>query len=63
MDRDRQLSNAVKYMSERYKLADTPDLEERAELYAARIKNQLILDGFSEREVESARIQAKWSVS
>ncbi|WP_239624534.1 hypothetical protein [Paenibacillus sp. H1-7] len=59
MEKKKKLNNAIQLMSGRYKAADTPELELGADLFAVRIKKQLIKEGFTEEEAEKARVKAK----
>ncbi|MCS7459833.1 hypothetical protein N0M98_06730 [Paenibacillus doosanensis] len=61
MEKRKQLKHATQQMSERYKAADTPELELGADLFAVRVKKQLVKDGFTEEEAEKARLKAKLS--
>ncbi|WP_036745684.1 hypothetical protein [Paenibacillus sp. UNC451MF] len=61
MEKKQRLTNAIQLMAERYKAADTSELQLGADLYAVRIKKQLIKDGFTEEEAEQARVEAKSS--
>ncbi|WP_282939926.1 hypothetical protein [Paenibacillus sp. RC67] len=62
MDKQQLLTNAIQLMAERYRAADTSELELGADLYAIRVKKQLVKDGFTEEEAEQAKVQAKLSI-
>ncbi|MFD0677998.1 MULTISPECIES: hypothetical protein [unclassified Paenibacillus] len=61
MDKEFLLQNAIEIMADRYKAAQTPELELGADLFAVRIKKKLIKDGCTEAEAEAARLKAKFS--
>ncbi|NEW07830.1 hypothetical protein GK047_17665 [Paenibacillus sp. SYP-B3998] len=61
MDKELVLYNAITSMADRYKGALTPELALGADLYAVKIKKQLMKEGFTEPEAEAAKRQAKAS--